>query len=758
MIGQTVSHYRIIRKIGEGGMGAVYEAKDLKLPRSVALKFLRQSSASMPSAETRFLQEARIVSTLEHPNIAAIFDIDETDDGDVFIVMPFYDGRTLDAILKDGSLSLENAIDIVCQVGRGLAKAHEKGIVHRDIKPANIIVTSDGTAKVLDFGLATLTGETRLTHEGGLVGTAVYMSPQQATGDDIDHRTDIWSLGVVLYELMTGFRPFRGKAMQAVMYSIIHDDPEDITTYRDDIPPGVVEAIRIVLQKNPDDRYLKIGDFVGALEAVQEGKTAEYIPASSTDEISIAVLPFDDLSPGKDHEYLSDGLTEDVITDLAKIAALRVISRNSALRLKGTDQDIRAISRSLKVNYVLRGSVRRAKDDLRISVQLIDARRDKTLWAEKFSGSLDDIFDMQEKVARSIVEALQLKLTPLESRQVARRPIEDARAYEYYLRARKEIFGVRLEGLQQALEFLQSGLEIVGDNVLLFSALAHVHFQFLNTGLGGPEHLERAEHYVDRVLALEPESAHGHRLRGLIEFLRHKFARAAMEFTQALVIDRNDPDSLFWLIHIYLCSGQMQAASVCIEELLRIDPLTPINWAGPAWVHFFEGRFNAAVRAIREVYEKAPDDIAFRYQYFQMLVYSRHIEQAFSIVDALLKDLPEHPLAVLCLLLKFALQGDQTAFDQTLTPELTGIARTDPFYTWFVATALATLDRREAALDWLEHAAQSGFINYPFLAEHDHLLSNLRREPRFDTILGRVKSSWEAFSKQIALTVSHLMR
>jgi tetratricopeptide (TPR) repeat protein len=231
-----------------------------------------------------------------------------------------------------------------------------------------------------------------------------------------------------------------------------------------------------------------------------------------------------------------------------------------------------------------------------------------------------------------------------------------------------------------------------------------------------------------------------------------------MEFTRALLVDRNDPDSLFWLVNIYFCAGQMQAASACIDELLRIDPLTPINWAGPAWVHFFEGRFNAAVRAIREAYEKAPDDIAIRYQYFQMLVYSGHIEQALPIVNELMTDSPDHPLAQLCSLLKFALQGDQASFDTTLTPEIAGMACTDPIYAWFVATTLAALDRRDAALEWLEYAVQNGFINYPFLADHDHLLSNLRSEERWGTILARVKTLWEAFSKQIALTISNLVR
>jgi tetratricopeptide (TPR) repeat protein len=269
--------------------------------------------------------------------------------------------------------------------------------------------------------------------------------------------------------------------------------------------------------------------------------------------------------------------------------------------------------------------------------------------------------------------------------------------------------------------------------------------------------LERAEHYVDRVLALEPNSAHGHRLRGLIEFLRHNFARAAMEFAQALAVDRNDPDSLFWMTHIYFCSGQLQAAAVCIEELLKIDPLTQINWAGPAWVHFFEGRFNSAVRAIREVYQKAPDDIAFRYQYFQMLVYGRQLEHAYQIVDLLLADSPGHPLTMFCSLLKSALQEDAQAFDQSLTPDLEGMARSDPIYAWFVATAFATLGRREPAIDWLEHAASSGFINYPFLADHDHLLNGLREEPRFAALLDRVKHAWEAFDKQTAKTLSRFL-
>jgi serine/threonine protein kinase/Tfp pilus assembly protein PilF len=758
MIGQTVSHYQIVRKIGQGGMGAVYEAKDLKLPRSVALKFLPTAVASSEGSETRFLQEARIVSTLEHPNIASIHDIDETDTGEIFIVMPYYEGRTLKTMIQEGSVSFEKTIDIICQAGRGLAKAHDRGIVHRDIKPANIIVTPDGIAKILDFGVALLSDETRLTQDGRLVGTVKYMSPEQAIGGDVDHRTDIWSLAVVLFELLTGKRPFRGNTMQAALFSIIHDDPADITSLRQGMPEGIDSAMCKALQKDPNNRFALMTEFVDALLSAVEGRPIAAASPPTSREISIAVLPFDDLSPGKDHEYLSDGLTDEVITDLSKFSALRVISRNSAIRLKGTTQDLREIGQSLNVQFVLRGSVRRAADHLRISVQLIDIAKDKTLWAEKFSGNLGDVFTMQEQVANSIVEALHLNLTPLERRKVEQHPIVDPRAYEYYLRARQEVYSVRPEGMQQALQYLQSGLEIVGQNVMMYAALAQLHFQFLNTGLGGPEHLERAEHYVDQVLALDPDSAHGHRLRGLVEIFRRKFSRAAMEFTRALEIDRNDPDSLFWLANIYLCAGQMQAASTCIDELLKIDPLTPINRTGPAWIFFFDGQFHAAARVLGEVYEQAPDDIAIRYQYVHMLVYSGQRDRALELAEALRADAPDHPLAVLCSLLQFALQGDGEAHQRALTAELGEMFRSDPVYCWFIATSFASLHQPDPALQWLAYAVENCFVNYPFLANHDRLLDPIRSDPRFANLMKKVEEAWESFDQQTAQTKTHLLR
>jgi serine/threonine protein kinase len=465
MIGQAISHYKILEKLGGGGMGVVYKTEDTKLKRTVALKFLPPELTRDPEAKARFIHEAQAASALDHPNICDIHEIGETEDGQMFIAMACYEGDTLKMRIEKGRLGIEEAIEITTQVAQGLQKAHEKGIVHRDIKPANIIITNDGVSKILDFGLAKLAGQAKLTKTGSTVGAAAYMSPEQA--QDVDHRTDIWSLGVVMYEMLTGKLPFRGEHEAALLYSIVHEEPLAISGFRTDIPGNLASVIFKTLQKDPRQRYQAARELVSDLKAVMA--PGIQLPKQ---EKSIVVLPFENLSPDPDQEYFSDGLTEEVISDLSAVRSLRVISRSSAMTFKGTKKKIPEIARDVNVQYVLEGSVRKAGNSLRITAQLIDAQNDTHLLAEKYSGTLDDVFDIQEKVSHAIVNALKLKLAPEEERKMAERPIGDLRAYECYLRAMHEIWHWRGETLTHALQYLQEALEMVGDNVLLYAGMA----------------------------------------------------------------------------------------------------------------------------------------------------------------------------------------------------------------------------------------------------------------------------------------------
>src|SRR5574341_126768 len=454
MIGQTISHYKILEKIGEGGMGVVYKAQDTKLDRTVALKFLPHHLTESEQDKARFIQEAKAASALNHPNITTIHDISENM-GAQFIIMEHIEGPTLKE-LSSSELALKNIIEIAIQLCQGLQAAHQKQIIHRDIKSDNVKIAPGNRVKIMDFGLAKLKSATPLTKAGTTVGTVAYMSPEQAQGREVDQRTDIWSLGVVLYEMLTGKLPFRGEYEQAIIYSILNEEPELVTSLRSAIPVELEQVLDKALAKNVNKRYENADELLRDLRQVQQNLKNSTSPVSSK---SIAVLPLENISPDKVNEYFSDGLTEEIIMNLSKIKDLKVTSRTSAMHYKGTKKPLKQIAKELQVQYVLEGSVRKQGSDLRITAQLIDAMQDAHLWAEKYSGTLNDIFDIQEKVAEKIVEALKVKLTAGEQQQLSRRYTEDTEAYQLYLKGRFFWSKRTEEGFEKAIGYFNQSIE-----------------------------------------------------------------------------------------------------------------------------------------------------------------------------------------------------------------------------------------------------------------------------------------------------------
>ncbi len=462
MIGKTISHYKILEKLGGGGMGVVYAAEDTKLKRKVALKFLPPEITCNDEIKKRFIHEAQTASALDHPNICTIHEIDEIKpttkepgNGQMFIVMACYEGESLKIKIARGPLKVAETIDIAMQIAEGLAKAHQKGIVHRDIKPANILVTEDGIVKIVDFGLAKLTGRTMLTKEGTTLGTVVYMSPEQARGEKVDHRTDIWSFGVMLYEMVTGQLPFRGEYEQAVVYSILNEDPEPPTALRSGMTMEMERIILKSLAKKPEGRYQHVDEMLVDLKSIRaktmpKGETIEaktevirtdkpsrkpnprrriaifgillllivtatvYLWVQKTwqpfihQKVSkkIAILPLINLTGDPSQTYFCDGMTEQLITNLSRVPELKVIARTSVMRYKNTKKDIRQISKELDAPYVLEGSVRKSDKRVRITAQLIEAKEGTHLWANDYDRNLRDIFAIQDDVSQSIAHAL----------------------------------------------------------------------------------------------------------------------------------------------------------------------------------------------------------------------------------------------------------------------------------------------------------------------------------------------------------------
>ncbi|MFC1554911.1 protein kinase, partial [candidate division KSB1 bacterium] len=750
MIGTTISHYKIISKLGSGGMGEVYLAEDKKLERKVALKFLPPHFTSDEKSVERFKREARAAAKLNHPNIVTIHEIGEHD-GDTYIAMEYVDGKSLREVIDDEELSIERATDIATQICEGLLEAHNAGITHRDIKPENILLDKSGRVKLLDFGLAQMMGVTRLTMEASTTGTAKYMSPEQYKAVEVDHRTDIFSFGVVLFEILTGKLPFQGEYEAAVMYSVMNEKPKDVTSLRINTPGNLTQIINKCLKKESSDRFQSVLDITQILKA-----PASVIIEESETERSIVVLPFENMSSDPEQEYFSDGLTEEIITDLSHIHDLRVISRNSAMMLKGSRKETKTIAKELNVQYVLEGSVRKAGNNLRITAQLINAPVDDHIWAEKYDGTLDDIFDIQEKVSRSIVDALKVKLTQKESRQIAERPMDNVQAFEYYHHAKREMHKGSEEGLNRALQELQLGLEIVGENILLNKGMAEVYFYCYECGVkAGEETLLNVEKYANKMIDIQPDSDDSYYLLAIIERLRGSASKAVKYFEKAYAINPNNTGVLLLLGNAYgIHVGKTSIAEQMFKRLLEIDPLNPMNHIVLGIFQTVAGQLDNALCSFQKGSKLAQSDLWENLFSVYIYAWQKKYDKAYELVDQIVRQKSQSQMhgnsAEWCLFFKYALKGEKSKALNTISKDVEKFFWNDPEAQWFGICNYALIDEKEEAYKWLEHVINRGFINYPFLNERAPFLENIRSEPRFIKLMKRVKHEWEYFGVEDA--------
>ena len=613
MIGQIISHYKIIDKLGEGGMGEVFKAEDTILKRVVALKFLPLSFSADREAKKRFIHEARSASALDHLNICNIHEIGETDKGQLFISMSCYEGETLQDKIEKGNLNIEQVLDISLQICEGLKKAHQNNITHRDIKPANIYITNDGVVKILDFGLAKAKGQSQLTQIGTTVGTISYMSPEQTRGEEVDQRTDIWSIGVVIYEMLTGNLPFKGDYDQAVIYSILNEKPE--LNY---LPNEIVHVIKKAIAKQKEDRYQNVEDMINDLLSVKNGSEARkyfsllkpislkikmtaiaflFIAAASIIYLSIykpvinqangtaperkmiVVLPFENLGSPED-EYFAQGMREEISNKLAELGSIGVISRSSAEKFANTKKTAKEIGKELGVDYILEGTVQWARskgnpDQIRIIPQLIRVSDDINIWSDSYDRVINDVFKMQNEIAQNVVDKLGIKILP---RQFASEspPTKNLDAYEYYLKAAGLEFNhISNSDIIKSINNYNTAIELDPGFAAAHALLATVYMGSYFYIKRDSAIIEKINIHLQKARQLNPNLAEFHLAQGYYYyyFIPNGLQKALEEFKKTLKIRPNNAEAnlAIGIINIFL--GKYELELPFFLKAFALDPL-----------------------------------------------------------------------------------------------------------------------------------------------------------------------------------------
>ncbi len=751
MIGKRLGHYLVLERLGGGGMGEVYVAEDTTLGRKVALKLPRLDAPATDDRAARFRREARAAAALNHPNIVHLYSVEEWE-GLLFITMELVPGRSLRALLRAGApLPVPQTLAIASQLAEGLACAHAAGILHRDLKPANVMVMDGDRVKILDFGLAkffspaidpeaaTIAGE---APSGGLtLGTAGYMSPEQALGQAVDARTDLFALGAVLFELATGRPPFAGHTLAATIDQLLNRRPPAPHTLNPALPADLSAVIERALEKDPERRHRSAPELLAHLRgAAGAGAPAASVPdaAPGTERpASIVVLPFVDMSPQKDQEYFCQGVAEEIISRLARVSGLRVISRTSAFAFQGMNIEITEIGRRLRVGTALEGSVRKAGDRVRVTAQLVDTGDGRQIWSRRFDRELADVFAIQDEIAATIVEELR---SGLASRQAERRTPSSAAAHDAYLRGLYALNAWTESSVWQAIEAFRDAIALDPEFAPPHAAIAEAYL-WLYSGVGllpAGECVPHARRAVDAALALDPGLADAHRTRALLA-MNHDWDRVGARegLARALALGPGSAAAHLWNAwRLVLLERQHDAALGELDEARRLDPLDPQVKTLIGYVHHFRHDFDRALRQFEEVAGLHPSFAFARYAIGDACTQMGRFDRAFGEYEKAIELGGPAVNHLAALGYASGRAGRQDRAGAILRELTTRAARTyvAPMWIALVHLGLGDLDALFAWLDRAFEARDGSLILITAAVEFDPV----RRDPRFLSLLGRM--------------------